>query len=129
MLLLDTNICIALIKGDLAVRGLVREAGIRKLAIPTIVFAELAFGLEKSQQRSATLLAYEELERSYEAVEFDCKAAREYGRIRAFLQAKGTLIGPNDLLIAATAISRRATLVTRNIREFSRVPGLRLQTV
>lgn len=129
MLLLDTNICIALLKGDAAVRTLVRGTGLSQLGIPTIVFAELAYGVQKSKQQAAALLAYEELERTYAAVDFDRKAAIEYGRIRALLQEKGTPIGPNDLLIAATAIGCGAELITRNVREFSRVPGLRWRTV
>jgi tRNA(fMet)-specific endonuclease VapC len=128
MLLLDTNICIALLKGDAAVRTLVRGTGLNQLGIPAIVFAELAYGVQKSKQKAAALLAYEELERTYRAVDFDSKAAIEYGRIRALLREKGTTIGPNDLLIAATAISCGAELVTRNVREFSRVPGLRWRT-
>ena len=58
---------------------------------------------------------------------FDDRAAEEYGKIRAHLSSAGTLIGPNDLIIAATALAHACTVVTRNTREFSRVPGLLLE--
>ena len=60
-------------------------------------------------------------------IPFDAAAAREYGRIRADLKRKGTLIGANDLLIAAQAKSLDVTLVTNNTREFERVEGLKLE--
>lgn len=63
----------------------------------------------------------------FEIVSFDSGAAREYATIRAQLGSKGQLIGPNDMLIAATARLRNAILVTRNTREFKRVPGLKLE--
>lgn len=63
----------------------------------------------------------------FEIVPLDSAAAREYATIRAYLEAKGKLIGPSDMLIAATARSRNATLATCNTREFKRVPGLKLE--
>jgi len=70
------------------------------------------------------------LEHFFEAVAslpFDDRCAGEYGVIREELERAGTPIGPNDLLIAATALAHDGTLVTHNIREFSRVPGLRME--
>jgi tRNA(fMet)-specific endonuclease VapC len=58
---------------------------------------------------------------------FDDRAAEEYGKTRAHLSSMGTLIGPNDLIIAATALAHGCTLVSHNTREFSRVPGLLLE--
>ncbi len=58
---------------------------------------------------------------------FDDRAAEEYGKTRAYLSSMGTLIGPNDLIIAATAVAHGCTLVSHNTREFSRVPGLLLE--
>ena len=63
----------------------------------------------------------------FEIFSFDLGAAREYATIRAQIETKGQLIGPNDMLTAATVRSRNATLVTRNTREFKRGPGLKLE--
>ena len=63
----------------------------------------------------------------FEIVPFGEKSARVYGRLRGDLESKGMTIGPNDLLIAATALAYGAVLVTNNVREFKRVPGLSLE--
>ena len=64
--------------------------------------------------------------RQFQSLPFDDRAADEYGRIRAHLAGLGTLIGPNDLLIASIALANGLILVSHNTREFSRVPGLKL---
>ena len=63
----------------------------------------------------------------FSVLDFDCGAASEYGKIRTFLQKQGTPIGPPDMLIAAHARSENAVLVTNNVREFIRVPGLTVE--
>ena len=65
--------------------------------------------------------------RQFQSQPFDDLAAEEYGRIRAHLAGLGMLIGPNDLLIASIALANGLTLVTHNTREFSRIPGLKLE--
>ncbi len=62
-----------------------------------------------------------------EVVPFDAEAGRQYGRVRSELKRTGRPIGPNDLLIAAHALSLDVTLVTNNFREFRRVSGLRVE--
>ena len=84
-------------------------------------------GAEKSARVEENRLLVERFLLPFEIVPFDSSAAREYATIRAQLESKGQLIGPNDMLIAATARSRNAILVTRNTREFKRVPGLKLE--
>jgi tRNA(fMet)-specific endonuclease VapC len=64
--------------------------------------------------------------RQFQSLPFDDRAADEYGRIRAYLTGLGALIGPNDLLIASIALANGLILVSHNTREFSRVPGLKL---
>jgi tRNA(fMet)-specific endonuclease VapC len=67
------------------------------------------------------------LRRQFASLSFDDQAAEEYGKSRAHLSSTGMLIGPNNLIIAATALSHGCTLVTHNSQEFSRVPGLLLE--
>ncbi len=92
-----------------------------------VVRAELMFGARKSQRVDANLEGYERLLRPFESLPFDDEAANHYGLIRALLERAGTPIGNNDLLIAAIALRGDFILVTRNHREFSRVPGLRVE--
>jgi len=97
------------------------------LAISVITAAELYYGVFNSTypEKNGTNLANFLL--GMETIEFDDIAAMEYGRIRASLQKKGTLIGPMDMLIAAHALAYNLTLVTDNIREFERVDGLMVE--
>lgn len=126
--LLDTNICIYAIKNK-PERVLLhlkkkREEG---LFISAITLAELQFGVAKSafpEKNTAALLRFLSI---MEVLDFDDLAAVEYGRIRAFLEKTGATIGSLDMLIAAHARSENHVLVTNNIKEFQRVPKLRLE--
>lgn len=97
------------------------------LCISAITMAELEFGVCKSarpeQNRLALLLFLSEIQ----ILPFDSYAAESYGLIRQHLQSQGTLIGANDMLIAAHAKSQNLILVTNNTQEFERVPGLKLE--
>ena len=125
MYLLDSNICIALMKGELEARRQIRAFPVTEIGLPAIVVAELAFGAWKAEFVGRSLANLDEMLKSFHVVPFDESAAMQYGRIRAELQKAGTPIGPNDYLIAATALAQDATLITRNVREFERIPGLR----
>lgn len=107
--------------------NLLRRSDPRLFKVPSVVEAELLLGAEKSTRVEENRLLVEQFLLPFEIVSFDSGSAREYATIRAQLESKGQLIGPNDMLIAATARSRNATLVTRNTREFKRVPGLKLE--
>ncbi len=107
----------------LGYKFIIHEPDIR---IPSVVVAELMHGAYKSKISEKTLQETEDFISDFEIVPFDESAARTYGRIKADLERKGLVIGPNDFLIAATALSRRAILVTNNTEEFSRIEGLRL---
>ena len=85
-----------------------------------------AYASGQSHQ-TANLSLIAGLQSRYVSLPFDDRAAAEYGKLRAHLGAIGQLIGPNDLLIAATALANGVTLVTHNTREFSRVPALVLE--
>jgi tRNA(fMet)-specific endonuclease VapC len=89
-----------------------------------VVKAELLYGAHRSARPDENLRTLDTLFQAFQSVPFDDVAAEHYGRIRAELAAQGTPIGPNDLLIAATALAYNLVLVTHNTREFSRVPGL-----
>jgi tRNA(fMet)-specific endonuclease VapC len=102
-----------------------RASSAREVAIPSVVAYELEYGTLQngSPRRRAVVSA---LLAGLTQVPFDGEAALETARIRIELESRGRVIGPIDLLIAGTAVSRSALLVTNNTKEFSRVKGLRL---
>ena len=125
--LLDTNICIYVIKRrPVEVRERFNEAA-GQLAISSVTLAELLHGVEKSQQVARNLRAVEDFSSRLDVLEYGEQAAGHYGEIRAQLERQGRPIGVNDLHIAAHARSLGVVLVTNNMKEFERVEGLRLQ--
>ena len=82
------------------------------------------FGAFRSQQSQRNLATVREFLAPFRSLPFDDKAAEIYGKLRCDLTSAGTLIGPNDMLIASIALAAGATLVTHNTREFSRIPSL-----
>ena len=124
--MLDTNICIYLIKRkpiQVVERLKGYEAG--DVAVSSISVAELQYGVCKSNRQDQNRLALTEFLLPLEVVAFDESAASHYGDIRDHLEKRGNIIGSMDLLIAAHARSLSLTLITNNLREFQRVPGLR----
>ncbi len=98
------------------------------MLVPAIVVFELEYGCAKSKRREQSRRTLEIfLSAGFDQPPFDVEDAREAGEIRAVLEASGQPIGPYDTLIAAQARRRRATLATLNVREFERVPGLRVE--
>ena len=125
--LLDTNILSDLIRHP---QGLVARqiaaAGEETICTSIIVAAELRFGAAKSG--SAKLTDRVDLILSaIEILPLESPADREYGKLRQYLASRGAPIGPNDMLIAAHALGAGLTMVTANIGEFSRVPGLNVE--
>ncbi len=108
--------------------GLKKFAGypVGEIGLSSITVAELKYGVQKSQQPDRNEKALEKFIIPLEIVAFDYKASIAYGKIRAELEARGTPIGPLDTLIAAHALSLNVTLVTNNMKEFLRVPGLKV---
>ncbi len=126
--LLDTNIFIYLCKGTYpAIADHIRSFGPGDIVISSITLAELEFGIAKSAKPEKNRKHFQELLLPFEILPFDSQAAIEYGIIRNCLEKAGSPIGPLDTLIAAHALAMGACLVTNNEREFSRVPGLRVE--
>jgi tRNA(fMet)-specific endonuclease VapC len=125
--LLDTNAI-----ADLAanpggkIASMVGSVGPENVCTSVVVACEIAFGVEQKGS--------ERLKRQMDSImvaltirALDRPADRHYGRLRAHLKEQGRPIGPNDLFIAAHALALSATLVTANLKEFSRVPGLKIE--
>lgn len=128
MYMLDTNICIYLIKNNPPhVRFHFERLQPGDVILSSIVLAELMYGISKSQHKERNLAALEMFLMPLEIVQFDTHAAEKYGDIRAYLERSGQIIGGNDLLIAAHALSLDVTLVSNNIKEFTRISKLRLE--
>jgi tRNA(fMet)-specific endonuclease VapC len=125
--LLDTNILSDLVRNP---QGLVAEqitrAGEDTVCTSIIVAAELRYGAAKSN--SAKLAERIDIILSaLEILPLETPADQQYAAVRHHLTRKGTLIGPNDLLIAAQALASDLTVVTANVGEFTRVPGLKVE--
>ena len=129
MWMLDTNICsYVLRRHPLTVKEHFDRVGPDQLAISTVVLAELLFRAVQHPTRSAEIRQdIDDMVRRLAVMPWSAQAAEEYSRLRTFLQRQGTPIGGMDLLIAAHALAENAVLVTHNLREFQRVPGLRLE--
>jgi len=126
-LLLDTNICIYLIKKKPP--SVIREFNaypVGTIGISSITVAELEFGVQKSRYPSENQEALEQFLLPLVVLDFDRQAARAYGKLRALLESRGRVIGALDMLIAAHALSQNLPLATNNVKEFSRVPGLKV---
>lgn len=126
--LLDTNICIYIIKKKPPiVLKRFEKFPLGSIGISTITLAELQFGIRKSSNPEKNLKALNQFIIPLEIIDFDFNATIEYGLIRARLEKKGTPIGPLDTLIGAHAKSLDLTLVTNNEKEFIRIPDLKLE--
>lgn len=126
--LLDTDACSYLMKrrpAKLVKRLTALEPG--DVGISSITLSELMYGVEKSLFPERNREALEAFLLPLEVAEYGAEAAAFYGKIRAALSRKGTPIGGNDLLIAAHALALGIPLVTNNVREFRRVPGLKVE--
>jgi tRNA(fMet)-specific endonuclease VapC len=128
--LLDTNAWIGYLRQNNA-RLVQRffQVAPTDILLNSVVLGELFYGAHHgaTSKLAANLALISRLQQRFTSLPFDDRAAADYGEIRADLDAKGTPIGPNDLMIAAIARVHGLTLVTHDTAEFSRVPGLRLE--
>lgn len=126
--LLDTNICIYIIKKK-------PESVIKRfeklkpgsVAISTITLSELYYGVSKSSKPDENMIAFQEFISPLEVLDYTSVDALVYGKIRNSLEKKGSLIGAMDLLIASIAKSQDLILVTNNTKEFSRISDLKIE--
>ena len=125
---LDTNMCIYFLVGKYpALLTRVMSLSPNDIKIPAIVKAELLHGAEKSARRDENMQKISAFLLPFEIVSFDGAGAVHYGKIKTALERKGIPIGPNNLIIAATALANNAVLVTNNTNEFNRVDGLQIE--
>ena len=126
MLVLDSNTISYYFRGDPQVVPRLQALRPAEVGVPAIVEYELRYGLMRLPSDAAVprLAALAQLLRPMQLLPFDSACAAQAACLRVGLEALGTPIGPHDTLIAATVLRHQATLVTRNVREFSRVPGL-----
>jgi len=125
---LDTNICIYFLKGTYsALLDNLYSHAASEIKIASIVKAELLYGAAHSKKVVDNTEKVERFLLPYETIAFDSSAAEHYAQIRAKLAKKGTPIGPNDLIIAATALANNGILVTNKEQEFSRINELPLE--
>lgn len=126
--LLDTNVCVDFLNGRFPrvakkLLGLPPDA----VGVSAIAVAELRYGASKSARPTENHRRLDLLLEDLRALEFDSAAGAAYGRLRAALEARGTPIGPHDMLIAAQAIAHDLVLVSADVAEFERVEGLQLE--
>ncbi len=125
---LDTNICVYFLKGSHpSVLENIRNTNPNNIKIPSIVKAELLYGAEKSRLRKKNLSSIGKFLAPFEIVPFDDDCSISYSTIRAAMEIKGTIIGPNDYIIAATVIAWNGILVTNNAREFKNIKNLKIE--
>jgi tRNA(fMet)-specific endonuclease VapC len=125
--LLDTNACVDYLTARYQkVVERIRGSSPEELFLSVVVVAELRYGADHSARRRTNHARIDALIEEIDVLDFDLRAAATYGRVRARLEAAGTPIGPNDMLIAAHALSRALTVITDNTAEFGRVRGLKV---
>lgn len=126
--LLDTNICIYIRqKRPAEVLAKFEKLKVGDAALSVITYGELLYGAQKSKEQKVAMARLADLVSLLPVLELPESAAEHYGQIRASLEAKGEIIGANDLWIAAHARAEGLVLVTNNEREFKRVAGLKVQ--
>lgn len=126
--LLDTNIWSALIRRNNP--GLVKRFELlerSQIALSPIVLGELQAGYYKGDRTPRRLAVIDMIRTNSEPLVINSRVSDRYAQLRTQLEAAGTPIGPNDTWIAAEALLHKLVLVTDNVREFSRVPGLRVE--
>jgi tRNA(fMet)-specific endonuclease VapC len=127
--LLDTNVCVDYLNGRFpSVAAKLQSLAPEEVAISVVAVAELRFGADKSVRAEANHHRLDLFLDDVAVLDFGRDAARAYGSLRAALERSGTPIGPNDMLIAAQALAAGTVLVSANLDELRRVPGLAVES-
>ena len=125
---LDTNICIYFLKAQkINLKHKILSENPNNIKIPSIVKAELLYGAEKSQRREDNIDKVVQFLFPLEIIGFNDHESIEYSKIRADLEIRGKIIGPNDLIIAAIVKANDGILITNNTKEFERVRDLKIE--
>lgn len=129
MYLLDTNICIFLIKNKFPhLTKKILSSKSKNLFLSSVSIAEMEYGASKSQNREKNRQALLDFCADFENVlDFTTEDAEAYGLIRAYLEKQGNIIGPYDMQIASQAMTRNLTVVTNNYDEFVRIPWIKVE--
>jgi len=125
--LLDTNILSAMMRGDPRLLNRVAGLAANRLPLSAFVLAEIHAGAEMGTRKARTLAAFRELTADMPLLPFDAGDAAVFGRIRGALERKNAAVGTLDMLIASQAVARGLVLVTDNVKDFKRVPGLTIE--
>ncbi len=125
--LLDTNTCVYALKRHERVIGQMQTHSPEEIAVSIVTLAELWFGAAKSQRPEANRRAVDAFLKPFEVLPFDHRAADAYAQLRLSLERAGRPIGERDLQIASVAVARKRIVVTHNVSEFGRVPGLTVE--
>lgn len=124
--LLDTCVCISIFRNEGNVRETIRKIGTKNCYISEITVAELYFGLAKSSEKQRKMEDIREVQRLFRVIPV-YSSFKEYGEIRQTLEHTGLRVDQFDLLIGATAIHHKMTLVTSNLKHFERIQGLEIE--
>jgi tRNA(fMet)-specific endonuclease VapC len=129
-LLIDTNILIACEKGSLSLESKISEQGDDVVFLSVISASELLHGVHRAADehiRNRRLSFVEALLNGVEILDINLATARIHAELWSDLSVRGQMIGPHDLWLAASALANNCVLVTRNVREFDRIPGLKVK--
>ena len=124
--LLDTCVCISMFRNEGNVRETIRKIGTKNCYISEITVAELYFGLAKSSEKQRKMEDIREVQRLFRVIPV-YSSFKEYGEIRQTLEHTGLRVDQFDLLIGATVIHHKMTLVTSNLKHFERIQGLEIE--
>jgi tRNA(fMet)-specific endonuclease VapC len=126
--LVDTNVWIHYLKKqNSGIEARLHATPAKDIVVCSVVWAELLHGARKYGNVPQRLALVEETLEPFQSLPFDDLAARHYAEIRDHLERSGTVIGPNDLLIASIARAHGLIVATGNVGEFSRLPGLTVE--
>jgi len=125
--LLDTNTCVYLLNGNEILKRKVKEIGVYSLSISNCVLAELYFGACNSKRVEENLRRIDLFKKNLSVLSDSEESARLFGKIKADLRTKGTIIDDFDILIASIATANNHILVTNNTDHFERIEGLKIQ--